>query len=121
MADRATPNLPASDLDATAAFYGRLGFTETFHDDGWLIMRRGDVVLEFFPHPDVDPATSGFSCCIRVADVDELYAACVAAGLPEKTIGWPRVHPVEPQPWGMRMGALIDEDGTLLRLIEDAG
>src|SRR2546428_13438211 len=37
MVDRATPNLPSRDLDATARFYARLGFVEKFHDEGWMI------------------------------------------------------------------------------------
>jgi catechol 2,3-dioxygenase-like lactoylglutathione lyase family enzyme len=49
MADRATPNLPARDFARTSAFYVQLGFIEGYRDDGWMIMRRGGVDLEFFP------------------------------------------------------------------------
>jgi catechol 2,3-dioxygenase-like lactoylglutathione lyase family enzyme len=34
MADRATPNLPARDFAANAAFYATLGFEEDYRDDG---------------------------------------------------------------------------------------
>lgn len=48
MTDRATPNLPSTDLDATAAFYERFGFERGFVDEGWLILTRGPIELEFF-------------------------------------------------------------------------
>ena len=46
--DRATPNLPARDLAATAGFYAGLGFEEVYRDTHWMILARGQAVLEFF-------------------------------------------------------------------------
>ena len=46
MPDRATPNLPARDFSATAAFYARLGFGESYRDPGWMILTRGDLMLD---------------------------------------------------------------------------
>ena len=119
MSDTATPNLPSRDLGATRAFYERLGFAADFADDGWLIMRRGGLVMEFFPYPRLKPASSNFSACLRVDDVRELYDVCVAAGIPEAAKGFPRLHPPEVQESGLRIGALVDPDGSLLRLIEN--
>ena len=119
MTDRAGPNLPSRDFDATIAFYGGFGFTQDYRDEGWLILRRGDISLEFFPFADLDPATSSFMCSIRVDDVDELYRRITAAGVVESTVGFPRVHPVARQPSGLRIGNLIDIDGTQLNLIEN--
>lgn len=51
MTDQATPNLPSRDFDSTAAFYERLGFGIVFRDAGWMILQRGDLMLEFFAHP----------------------------------------------------------------------
>lgn len=117
MGDRATPNLPSRDLGATSAFYAALGFVEDFRDDGWLILTRGSVTLEFFPHPDLNPAASSFGACLRLDDLDEFYQACVAAGLPQTTRGWPRLHPPRLEASGLRIGALLDPDASLLRLI----
>ncbi|MGB7819263.1 MAG: bleomycin resistance protein [Ornithinibacter sp.] len=117
MADRATPNLPSRDLAATSAFYTRLGFTEAFRDAGWLILARHGVTLEFFPFADLDPATSSFGCCLRLDDVDAFFETCRSAGLPVTTRGWPRLHPPRLEASGLRIGALIDLDATLLRLI----
>jgi catechol 2,3-dioxygenase-like lactoylglutathione lyase family enzyme len=121
-ADRAVPNLPSRDFDATESFYGgALGFARVFRDDGWMILTRGGLQLEFYPAPDIDPWSSGFMCCLRVADVDELYEAARRSGVPEKTTGMPRLHPVRMQEWGLRAGYLIDLDGTQLTLIEQRG
>ncbi len=119
MTDHATPNLPAHDLGATTAFYDALGFTRTYGDDGWLVLTRGDLVLEFFHDPDVDPATSGHSCCLRLDDVDAFHRVCRAAGLRETTLGWPRVHAPRLEASGMTIGALVDLDGSLLRLVQN--
>ncbi|SDH43876.1 VOC family protein [Agrococcus jejuensis] len=120
MTDRAIPVLPSRSFDATIAFYGRLGF-EAVHDDGWLILRRGTVQLEFYDAPDADPATSDAMCVLRVADVDALVADIRAAGVPEATVGCPRLHPVRREASGLRIGYLVDLDGTQLNLVEDAG
>ena len=118
MTDHATPNLPARDLDVTTAFYERLGFTVGFRDPGWLILERGGLVLEFYPDPQVDPASTRASCCLRLDEADAFHAVCVSAGVPESHLGWPRVQPLRPEDSGMRIGALVDPDGTLLRLVQ---
>ena len=116
--DRATPNLPSRDFTVTSAFYIALGFEEMWRDAGWMILTRGDLQLEFFPWPDFDPTTSGYGSCLRLDDVDGFYAVALAAGIPEQTTGFPRLHPPVPQ-HGLRIGALLDPDGSLLRLIQN--
>lgn len=54
-------------------------------------------------------------------DVDGLVDAVRASGVKERTTGYPRLHPVRMQPWGHRVGFLIDLDGTQLQLISNAG
>lgn len=117
--DRATPNLPSRDFEVTERFYLALGFTRTWRDEGWMILERGGVALEFFPFPALDPATSHFSCCLRLDDLDGFYALCRASGVPEQGSGWPRLHAPRVEPWGGRVGALVDPDCTLLRLIQN--
>lgn len=119
MTDRTVPNLPSRDFDATIEFYGGFGFEQDYRDEGWLILRRGELSLEFFPFADLDPARSSFMCSLRVDDVDELYRSITSAGVVEKTVGFPRVHPVVTQPSGLRIGNLIDIDGTQVNLIEN--
>jgi hypothetical protein len=60
--DRATPNLPSGDLDRTAAFYAALGFVIGFKGDGWMILDRGTITLEFFPVALEPQTTTGSAC-----------------------------------------------------------
>jgi catechol 2,3-dioxygenase-like lactoylglutathione lyase family enzyme len=117
--DRAVPNLPSRDFDATVAFYGGFGFGVEHRDGGWLILRRGGVLLEFFLAPELDPYASWFMASVRIADLEGLYAAVRASGVPEAVTGIPRLVPVALQEWGQRAGFLIDLDGTQLHLIEN--
>lgn len=117
MTDRAVPNLPSRAFDATIAFYGAFGFTVGYRSDKWLILHRGGLTLEFFPFPELEPTTGSFMCSLRVDDVDGLYDAIRASGVQERTTGYPRLHPVRMQPWGHRVGFLVDLDGTQLQLI----
>ncbi len=119
MIDRASPNLPSRDLTVTRRFYEGFGFTEQFRDERWMILTRGTVQLEFFVHPELDPADSAFQCTIRVTDLDELWNAVHTSGVPVRTTGRPRLHRPSIQPWGGRAGFLIDPDGTQLTLIEE--
>ena len=115
--DRATANLPSADLDLTAAFYSTLGFTISFKDEGWMILDRGAITLEFFPVA-VDPRTTTGGACLRVDDLDSLYADFSEAGrLPRFCRTTPGVLPISEA--GMRMFVLIDPDGNLLRCIDN--
>ena len=117
--DHATPNLPARDFQKTSDFYAALGFVESWRDKSWMILRRGQLTLEFFPHPEVDPLSSSFSCCLRLDELDPFYATCEGAGLPETTRGYPRLHPPRMEASGLRIAYLVDLDGTLLRLVQN--
>lgn len=119
MPDSAVPTLPSRDLAATSQFYRSLGFAERFRDERWLIMTRGTLSLEFFPHEQLDPATSDHQANLRVDDLDALHRDVATAGIPTSTTGIPRLTPIEEQAWGARAAFLVDRDGTLLRLIQN--
>ena len=119
MTDRAVPNLPSRDFASTLTFYGGFGFRPAYQGGHWLILRRGDLQLEFFLFPELVPEESSFMCSVRVDDVDELYRSIRGVGVAETSVGMPRLHPVRPQPWGQRAGFLVDPDGTQLHLIEN--
>ena len=117
LADRVAPILPARDFERTARFYERLGFAvvSQYHPpDAYLILRRGDVELHFFPHFDLDPASSYAGCYIRVGDVESWFETARRMDLPAS--GIPRLVPLQDRPWGMREFAVIDPDGSLLRV-----
>lgn len=119
LTDHATPNLPSRDFEATSRFYQTLGFVEGWRDDGWMILDRGSIRLEFFLYPDLDPQTSGYGSCLRLDDLEGFFQTGIDAGLPETNSGFPRIHRPERQDWGGTMGALLDPDGSLLRLIQN--
>lgn len=115
--EAAIPILPSRDLSRTTAFYGRLGFVAEFRQDEpdpYLIVRRGAFELHFFLLPDLDPYTSNHMCYLRVADVDALHAEWQPLGLP--TAGIPRVTAPRDGDHGMRELAVVDPDGTLVRV-----
>lgn len=119
MADRATPNLPARDFDTTESFYAKLGFERTWRDGGWMILRRGEVQLEFFPYPDLDPAQSSFSCCLRLDDMPAFVETCRAAGIGAGPSGFPRLQAPRREHSGLDIAYLVDHDGSLLRLVQN--
>ena len=119
MVDFATPNLPSRNFDDTESFYSRLGFETDWKDAGWMILRRGDLTLEFFPFPDLDPTQSSFSCCLRMDDLDAMVSAIRAADIPVDCTGAPRLHLPRLEHSGLTIAYLVDPDGTLLRLIQN--
>lgn len=68
-----TANLPALDFERTALFYQGLGFSLAYQSAEWMIMQLGEMTLEFFHHPHLDPNSSWHSACIRVPDIQIYY------------------------------------------------
>lgn len=118
MTDLATPNLPSRDFDATEAFYARLGFVRRYRSDYWMILDKGSLMLEFFPFPGLEPYQSDFSCCLRLDDMPAMVEACRAAHVPVSHEGVPRIVPPRREESGLDIAYLVDEDGSLLRLIQ---
>jgi hypothetical protein len=132
MFGKAIPNLPARDLDATAAMYARIGFERANRHDGYLIVEREDAELHFFASPELDPGTTAGMAYLRVVDVDAFHAEVVAVGFevlgPDElherwANGGPleRISAVEDKPWGLRQFALFDVDNNLLQIGQPLG
>lgn len=117
--DRITANLPSRDFAATEAFYARLGFDCTYRSGEWMILERGPLEVEFFPWPDLDPYASAASACVRVDDLDALHAAWSSLGLSRDPRQIPRLTAIEKRPDVPRMFALLDGDGSLLRVLQN--
>ena len=114
--DIAIPQLPSRSLERTLAFYRRLGFEGEIAapTQDYAIVDRGSLELHFFLHDSLVPEESAFGCYVRVQDVETIFQAFAAVGLPSS--GIPRITGLEYRPWGMREFAIIDEDGSLIRI-----
>jgi hypothetical protein len=112
----AIPLLPSRSMAKTLAFYQRLGFTGRILGEGnaYAILERGSVEIHFFLHEDLVPAESAFGCYIRVLDVEPIHREMATAQLPQR--GIPRMDALAIKPWGMKEFAVVDEDGSLLRI-----
>lgn len=117
--DRITANLPARDFEETWRFYETLGFETTYRDEGWMVLKRGPLEIEFFLYRDLVPGESWFSACVRVEDGDALYDAWSRVGLPSS--GIPRMTAARDEPSGLRIFPLVDPNGSLLRCISNPG
>ena len=115
--DRITANLPSSNFDLTEAFYHRFGFETWFKSPGWMILRSGRLELEFYPS-EQNPRENWSSACIRVDDLDSLLARMEKANLSNDPTHIPRLT-VPTVENGLRIFALVDLDGNLLRCIEN--
>jgi catechol 2,3-dioxygenase-like lactoylglutathione lyase family enzyme len=74
--DGVAPTLPSTNLEATSAFYARLGFEQAgLWPDQYLIVMRADVGLHFVLSRNHDPATSDHGCYLYVQDADALFLA----------------------------------------------
>jgi hypothetical protein len=83
-----------------------------------MILDRGAITLEFFPVV-VDPRTTTGSACVRVDDLNSLYADFSKAGqLARFCRTTPGVLPIG-EAYGLRMFVLIDPDGNLLRCLDN--
>jgi catechol 2,3-dioxygenase-like lactoylglutathione lyase family enzyme len=103
----AVPIIPANDLDATQAFYERLGFglTSNYAAHGYRIMHNAAGASVHLTRTEpgwVDPERNAQGIYLYSADIDELAAkfGCRA----------------EARPWGLREFGVSDPNGTLVRV-----
>jgi len=99
--------VPASDLEASRAFYERLGFAATavYPQEGYYILHdRGDATLHLtrVEAASLDPKRNVHGLYFYSEEVDELAERFATRA--------------EPKPWGMREFAIADPDGTLVRV-----
>ena len=100
-----TAILPSNDLDASEAFYARLGFSQRESDDDYRMLsdgRGGELHLTAAVEGWLVPGRNPFGLYLYVEEVDELAArmGCRA----------------EDTPWGMYEFAVSDPDETLVRV-----
>ena len=118
--------LHVPDFGKAKAFYGKFGFEIVWErlpdaDKGYLVMKRGNSVLCFWPGTDFaskhlyfqefpadTPRGYGVELVVMVENLDELYVVARDAGAV--------VEDMKVQPWGLRDFRIIDPFGYYLRL-----
>ena len=114
MLEKMSPIMPSANINATEAFYGRLGFYTVYKDPAsYLLMKREAAEVHFFHKPAHDKWTCDHGAYLRPSDIDALSTEWSQLELPQS--GIPRFDTAEDKPWGMRELALLDLDGNLIR------
>ena len=111
-----------SDVDRSVDFYAHLGFHVAKRYEDWVLLRRGETRLGlqgdahavagphyFTPNIGRFPRGTGVEVSVQVDDVDEAYAAALAAGLNV-------VKPIQDRPWRARDFRVADPDGYFVRI-----
>ena len=104
-----TAILPCNNLDASEAFYSRLGFHRVAAYENYRILSDGkgaDLHLTSAVEGWVVPGRNPFGMYLYTENIDDLAAA----------LGPLVLHPPEHKPWGMYEFALSDPDETLVRV-----
>ena len=113
---KAVPLLASRDLQATAAFYARLGFTNKGappEEWDYLIVEYGGSEFHF-----VGPLLGGRqpgSCWVYADDVDRVYEEWVAGAAADA-----RFTPLAHTNFGMRAFTMFDPDGNEIRVGQPA-
>ena len=108
---QAAPILPCNDIEATQAFYERLGFTVVAGDAGFRIMTDGrgwQLALRPAEPGWVIPERNSHGIYLYCEDVDAVASLVrdiiIERGAPHR------------KPWGMYEFAVGDPDGVLVRV-----
>ena len=109
--ERAIPVMVCGDVEESAAFYGRLGFTAARPNETYVILERGGAEIHLTLSAESVPEKSG--CYIVVKGIDDLFRELIASGI--------RVEPPITQPWGLREMYVMDPSGNFIRFAEGEG
>lgn len=113
-----TANLPSRDFERTETFYHALGFQTIYRGDGWMILALDGMMIEFFPHPDLNPKDSWFSASLRLPDIDAQHSQWTALDHWTQNDAPRLTEAMQAKDDAPRMFAMIDPDGSLWRVME---
>lgn len=109
IATRLTAILPCTNLDASEAFYAKLGFKRNSSYPSYRILSDGNgahLHLNKVTEDWVAPGGNPFGVYLYTPKIDALAAS----------LGKRLLHKPEHKPWGMYEFALSDPDETLVRI-----
>lgn len=106
--------LAVHDIKVSAAFYvDKLGFEVVMEPDGWIFVKRDNVMIMLGECPDEVPAhdlgNHSYFAYLRVDDADAWHAELAARGVEF-------AHPIGSKPWGMREFGITTVDGHRLMI-----
>jgi uncharacterized glyoxalase superfamily protein PhnB len=80
--DSVAPRFLVGDMEQALAFYGQLGFATPYHDEGFAIIERDGIALQFnVSDPTHEPPKEGCRVCsIVVTNIEALYQQYVPTG-----------------------------------------
>jgi hypothetical protein len=110
------PFVPSRDFAVSKAFYQALGFRLTLEDDTIAILKMGSfsfILQKFYAEGCAD----NFMLQMLMRDVDAWWAQAEPGKLVQ-TFGIKPPKAPAMQPWGMKVGFLIDPSGVLWHVAE---
>ena len=76
------PRSLVGDMEQALAFYGQLGFATPYHDEGFAIIERDGIALQFnVSDPTQEPPKEGCRVCyIGVTNIEAFYQQYLPTG-----------------------------------------
>ena len=106
--DSVAPRFLVGDMEQALAFYGQLGFATPYHDEGFAIIERDGIALQFnVSDPTHEPPQQGCRVCyINVTNIEALYQQYVPTGALRS--------PIQATAWGTKGFWLCDPFRNIL-------
>jgi uncharacterized glyoxalase superfamily protein PhnB len=92
--DTVAPRFLVGEMEQALAFYGQLGFATPYHDEGFAIIERDGIALQFnVSDPAQEPSKGCSVCYIGVTNIEALYQQYLPTGairspLPLQATAW---------------------------------
>ena len=108
--DSVAPRFLVGDMEQALAFYGQLGFATPSHDEGFAIVERDGIALQFnVSDPTQEPPKEGCRVCyIDVTNIEALYQQYLPTGAIRSPL------PLQATPWGTKGFWLCDPFRNIL-------
>ena len=105
---KVAPRFLVADMEQALAFYGQLGFTSPYHDEGFAVLERDGIALQFnVCDPTHEPPRQGCRVCyIGVTTIEALHQQYVPTGALRS--------PIQATSWGTKGFWLCDPFGNIL-------
>ena len=101
------PRFLVGDMEQALAFYDQLGFATPYHDEGFGILERDGIALQFnVSDPTQEPPEGRLVCWIGVTTIEALYQQYLPTGAIQS--------PLQAQSGGMKEFVLCDPYRNLL-------